>query len=79
MGPATVAPGMHVTPGPLAWTTERRILPGSDGDPVAVVVIRIEHATGSTVLPVIAEAARAFAGDIIRAADGLEIATRLPT
>jgi hypothetical protein len=64
---------MHVAPGPTAY--EVGVQTGmSPTGPVKVVVIRIEHATGSSVFVVPTDFASQLGHDIIKAASGIEIA-----
>lgn len=72
-GKTKIAPAMHVTPGPTSVSVGHQ-----DG----VVVVHIEHATGSTILPIPAAMAEKVAHDLAgharQATSGLVIPDLIP-
>ena len=65
-----VSPHMHVQPGPM--TTACGVMP--DG----TIVLRIEHATGSTMLPMDVEFAKGLINQLQQVTGGLVVPTLAP-
>lgn len=60
---------MHVRPGPMGYAVAVKHVAGQK-----VVILHLEHATGSTVIPLDPGFAREMADTLLKAATGIEIA-----
>lgn len=73
-GAVQLEPGMHARPGPYSWAVAKQQGRGPQGEVVTFLVLHIEHQTGSTIIPLMPEHAKALGHALTEQAGGLTIA-----